>query len=161
MLINEIQRYNAINKKVFCISSSKDTRSGVNEIRTHSGHVIRALKIETLDNIFIEDNIDVIGIDECQFFENLKKFVTKYLNKGKIIILAGLDGDYKQKKFGSIIDFIPLADEYTKLYALCSICKDGTRASFTKRINTDNKSQELVGADNYYVSVCRKHLISS
>ena len=76
----------------------------------------------------------------------------------KTIILAGLDADYKQEKFGEILDCIPVADSVTKLSALCMRCKDGTPGPFTKRI-VDTKELELVGGCETYEAVCRHHLI--
>lgn len=169
-LINDLQRYESIGKKFICISSIKDKRSGVNEVKTHDGVVFNAYKTMHLTKRYkneegkefslpsIPHDVSVIGIDECQFFSDLVPFVNEKLKKGYIIILAGLDGDYKQNEFGDILKFIPKADSYKKLYAFCSMCKDGTQASFTKRINTECKKQELVGANDYYISVCRKHL---
>ncbi len=58
------------------------------------------------------------------------------------------------KKFGHILDIIPIADEVVKKQALCAICKNGNKASFTKRLN-GNSSQKLIGNDNY-IPVCRE-----
>ena len=74
----------------------------------------------------------------------------------KDIILAGLDGDYRQK-YGEILDCIPLATSVTKLSALCMECRDGTPGPFTRRIITDN-TLELVGGNDKYKAVCRRHL---
>jgi len=69
---------------------------------------------------------DIVAIDEAQFFPNLKKFVECCLSINKCVILAGLDADSFQRKFGELIDCIPLACDVTKLSALCMRCKDGT-----------------------------------
>ena len=72
----------------------------------------------------------------------------------KIVYICGLDGDFKQQKFGQLIDLIPVCDSLIKLHALCKIC--GCKASFTKR-NTDEGNQVVIGNDNMYSAVCRKH----
>ena len=59
----------------------------------------------------------------------------------------------KKKKFGHILDIIPLSDKVTKLTSLCSICKDGTKAIFSKRL-TSEKEQTIIGIENY-IPVCR------
>ena len=85
-------------------------------------------------------------------------FVTESLiTDQKTIIVAGLDGDYKQEPFGDILKLIPHAERVKKLSALCLKCNDGTPASFTKRI-ISSKLQTLVGSSESYIAVCRKHL---
>ena len=75
------------------------------------------------------------------------------LKNGKKIYVCGLDGDFERKKFGQILDLIPLCDKVSKLTSLCSICKNGTPGIFSKRITTEKK-QTVVGSDNY-IPVCR------
>jgi thymidine kinase len=96
----------------------------------------------------------VILINEGQFFPDLEEFVKKILLNDKKVYICGLDGDFERKKFGQILDLIPLCDKVTKLTSLCSICKNGTPGIFSKRI-TSEKEQTVVGSDNY-IPVCRK-----
>ena len=77
--------------------------------------------------------------------------------RNKHVIIAGLDGDYKQQKFGEIIDLIPLCDDITKIHAICAECGDNTPASFSKRC-VSGDSQTMIGANDIYKAVCRKHL---
>ncbi|KAK3150135.1 hypothetical protein QOZ80_3AG0228940 [Eleusine coracana subsp. coracana] len=101
------------------------------------------------------DKVDVIGIDEAQFFDDLHDFCCKAADRdGKIIVVAGLDGDYKRKKFGSVLDIVPLADSVTKLTARCELC--GRRAFFTLR-KTQETRTELIGGADVYMPVCRQH----
>jgi thymidine kinase len=96
---------------------------------------------------------EVILINEGQFFLDLEDFVKILLKNGKKIYVCGLDGDFERKKFGQILDLIPLCDKVTKLTSLCSLCKNGTPGIFSKRITTE-KEQTVVGSDNY-IPVCR------
>jgi thymidine kinase len=96
---------------------------------------------------------DVILINEGQFFSDLEEFVHILLENGKKIYVCGLDGDFERKKFGQLLDLIPLCDKVTKLLSLCSLCKNGTKGIFSKRI-TNEKEQTVVGSDNY-IPVCR------
>jgi thymidine kinase len=96
---------------------------------------------------------EVILINEGQFFPDLEEFVKLLLKNNKKIYVCGLDGDFERKKFGQILDLIPLSDKVTKLTSLCSICKNGTPGIFSKRI-TMEKTQTVVGSDNY-IPVCR------
>jgi thymidine kinase len=96
----------------------------------------------------------VILINEGQFFPDLYDFVNELLKADKKVYVCGLDGDFERKKFGNILDLIPLCDKVRKLTSLCSICKDGTPAIFSMRL-TEEKEQTIVGSDNY-IPVCRK-----
>ena len=97
---------------------------------------------------------EVILINEGQFFPDLEDFVRLLLNHGKKIYICGLDGDFERKKFGTILDLIPLCDKVTKLTSLCSLCKNGTPGIFSMRL-TNETDQTVVGSDNY-IPVCRK-----
>jgi thymidine kinase len=99
-------------------------------------------------------NSDVVLINEGQFFPDLYEVVLDMLDNNKKVYICGLDGDFERKKFGTIIDLIPLCDKVNKLTSLCSICKDGTRGIFSMRL-TNETEQTIVGSDNY-IPVCRK-----
>ena len=92
-------------------------------------------------------------INEGQFFEDLYDTVDELVNTyKKKVYVCGLDGDYKRKKFGSLLDIIPLADDVVKIKGICQSCKKND-AIFTHRIS-DEKTQKLVGSDNY-TPLCR------
>jgi thymidine kinase len=97
---------------------------------------------------------EVILINEGQFFTDLYEIVVDMLKHNKKVYICGLDGDFERKKFGSILDLIPLCDKVNKLTSLCSLCKDGTPAIFSMRLSNE-KEQTIVGSDNY-IPVCRK-----
>jgi thymidine kinase len=96
---------------------------------------------------------EVILINEGQFFEDLLPAVEHMLQHNKKIYIGGLDGDFECKKFGQILDLVPLCDKVTKMTSLCSLCKNGTAGIFSKRISSE-KEQTVVGSDNY-IPVCR------
>ena len=73
----------------------------------------------------------VILINEGQFFSGLVDFVNLLLSKKKIIYICGLDGDFKQTRFGELLDLIPICDKVYKMRSLCSICKNGARYILT------------------------------
>ena len=99
-------------------------------------------------------NYKSIVIDEAQFFEDLSDAVAILLQMKKFVYVCGLDGDFQMRKFGQILDIIPIADEVVKKQALCAICRNGKKASFTKRL-TEESSQKLIGNSNY-IPVCRE-----
>lgn len=74
-------------------------------------------------------------------------------NKGKIIVVAALDGTYQRIGFGDILNLIPLAESIIKLHAVCMKCYNN--ASFTKRISNE-KAIEIIGGADKYMSVCRE-----
>ena len=160
-LIRRLKRYQAINAKVLVVNSAKDIRSNEEVLQTHDRVTFDCVKTDDLLPL-VEDenykNAHIIGIDEAQFFPHLVSFVKIALQDSKHIIVAGLDGDFKQQMFGDILHLIPLCDDVQKLTALCMECRDGTPGPFSKRILTDFDEQELVGAKDHYKAVCRYHL---
>ena len=156
-LIRRVKRHSVIGKKVLVINSSKDVRSSEDVVQTHDAQRYHCVKLVDLLGCSIDD-YDVIAIDEAQFFKRLRTFVEMSLAQGKHVILAGLDGDFKQRPFGEIFDVLPLADEVLKLCALCMTCKDGTLGPFTKRCSSNSQVQELIGGADVYSAVCRKCL---
>jgi thymidine kinase len=157
---------------VAVINHSIDNRYDNEMLSTHDKVKIPCIKTDKLFDIWaeyisLEDNeniprvndkfklgtSEVILINEGQFFPDLEEFVKVLLKNGKKIYVCGLDGDFERKKFGQILDLIPLCDKVTKLTSLCNICKNGTPGIFSKRITTE-KEQTVVGSDNY-IPVCR------
>jgi len=160
-LIRRLKRYKAINKQVLVINSAKDTRSTEQVLKTHDGVTFNCIKTNNLNEIFKSEdfrNVEIIGIDEGQFFNGLYDFVIGSLKLDKHVIVASLDGDSNQETFGETLSLIPIADEVDKLKAFCMECNDGTPAPFSKRIIMQNEGQELIGDNDFYRAVCRKHL---
>jgi len=162
------------NISVAVINHSIDNRYDEEQLTTHDQIKIPCIKTEKLFDIWIqhislEDSIDkiprikdkfkiatssVILINEGQFFPDLFDFVNSLLVERKKVYVCGLDGDFERKKFGSILDLIPLCDKVTKLTSLCSLCRDGTLGIFSMRLTRETE-QTVVGSENY-IPVCRK-----
>jgi thymidine kinase len=143
------------NIPVIVINHHIDNRYDDEMLSTHDKVKIPCTKTNKLLEIDV-DAWDVILINEGQFFPDLYEFVNNILNvyKSKKIYVCGLDGDFERRKFGQILDIIPLCDKVTKLTSLCSICKDGTPGIFSKRLSGETE-QTVVGFDNY-IPVCRR-----
>jgi thymidine kinase len=163
------------NISVSVINHSIDNRYDDEMMSTHDKIKIPCIKTNKLFDILMEPmclgleethpnnlrmndktaiaNSEVILINEGQFFNDLEEFVRILLKNGKKIYICGLDGDFERKKFGQILDLIPLCDKVSKLTSLCSLCKNGTPGIFSKRITTETQ-QTVVGSDNY-IPVCR------
>lgn len=159
-LIRQAKRYSNINKNIMIINHRSDNRYGENQVATHDQNKITCISINNLLEIrsFKEySKTDIILIDESQFFSDLFDFTIKSADiDNKTIIIFGLDGDFEKNPFGDILRLIPHSEKVTKLNAFCQICQNGTLASFTKRI-TNSKETHLVGSEDIYQAVCRKH----
>ena len=132
-----------------------DDRYSKDKISTHNKQEYDCLSV---NNLYEVKNItnNYIIIEEAQFFKDLLLFVIDHVEiKGKNVIVVGLDGDSNRENFGDIHKLIPLCDDIVKLKAYCSICRNGVRAIFSKRIS-EKKDKILVGSDEDYIAVCRK-----
>ena len=142
------------NIPVAVINHSIDTRYHDTMLSTHDKVMIPCIKTNCITDILdVLTNSQVIIINEGQFFDDLYTTVVSLLSHGKKIYVGGLDGDFERKKFGQILDLIPMCDKITKLTSLCSICKNGTPGIFSKRL-TPETEQTIVGSD-IYIPVCR------
>jgi thymidine kinase len=142
---------------VSIINHSFDKRYHESMMSSHDKVMAPCLQVMKLNEL--KDNpvllkSDVILINEGQFFPDLYDFTVSMLNNHKKIYICGLDGDFERKKFGSILDLIPLCDKVTKLTSLCSKCKNGTPGIFSMRLTYETE-QTVIGSDNY-IPVCRK-----
>lgn len=144
------------NIPVAVINHSLDNRYHSSMLSTHDKNMIPCIQSAKLKELELNEeiqNADVLLINEGQFFEDLVENIEKWLNENKKIYISGLDGDFERKKFGPILDLIPICDKVEKLNSLCGICKDGTRGVFSLR-TTQEKKQTLIGSSNY-IPVCR------
>jgi len=112
---------------------------------------------ELNQDTIIHKDVQVIGIDEGQFF-NIKiiDFVLKHIALGKTIIICSLDGTFEQKEMGHIKELIKDSNFTIKLNAICDICKDP--APFTIKLSNPKQIIEIGGKD-LYSAVCRKHIV--
>jgi thymidine kinase len=161
--LSYVRRQRSIGKKVLIIKPDIDNRYSANNLVTHDKEQIPCMIWDVTVPLPVTTNEmlqnDCIVIEEAQFFTGLKKFVLYMLQVyHKHILIVGLDGDARQKPFGEILDCIPWCSKLTKLHSLCSVCKDGTIAPFTKRINLQDKEQIVVGGSEVYSAVCMRHL---
>ncbi|XP_010547224.1 PREDICTED: thymidine kinase a-like [Tarenaya hassleriana] len=163
-LLRRIKSEISDGRNVAMIKSSKDTRYAKDSVVTHDGIKFSCWALPDLMSFaekFGDDaysKLDVIGIDEAQFFGDLYDFCCKVADEdGKTVIVAGLDGDYLRRSFGSVLDIIPIADTVTKLTARCELC--GHKAFFTLRKTCDTQT-ELIGGADVYMPVCRQHYIN-
>ena len=148
-------------ESVIAINYYLDKRYDDVMLTSHDGNKIPCLMIDSLFDAWynprnqyfdILNKSDYILINEGQFFDNLFYIVRDMLYNNKKVFIYALDGDFQQKKFGEVLDLVPLCDEIKKLNAKCFQC--GGMAIFTHRI-TDEMNQVDIGVDNY-IPLCRK-----
>ncbi|KAF7146103.1 hypothetical protein RHSIM_Rhsim04G0039300 [Rhododendron simsii] len=147
-------------RNVAMIKSSKDIRYAIDSVVTHDGMKFPCWALPNLlsfkDKLGAEeyDKLDVIGIDEAQFFDDLYDFCCNAADcHGKIVILAGLDGDYM--RFFSFL-FAYFYFSFHPYETRCELCSK--RAFFTLR-KTDETKTELIGGSDVYMPVCRQHYV--
>lgn len=164
-LLRRLSIYYEMDLKVCYVNSSQDTRTA-SAFSTHN-KILGQLPFDnrkvTQLHEFDATDYNVIGVDEGQLFSDLFHTVIDWVeNKGKIVIIAGLNGDYRRQNFGQINDLIPVCDTITKLSSFCVNCKENkgkiTPAIFTKRTIADN-NVVLIGGKDMYIPVCRKCFI--
>lgn len=160
-LINLYKQYELSGMKVCCINYKNDTRydpSG--NITSHDNRTIPSINIITLSELQQQANYfdyDVYLINEGQFFGDLFEHVIDLVdNKRKIVHVCGLNGDFQRDNFGPLYKLYPMCDNIVMLKSICKICKNGTRAIFSKRIDASNTQIEVIGNEDSYIPVCRK-----
>jgi thymidine kinase len=162
-LLRRIRRYKAIGHSILVVNYSGDTRYGTNKIITHDTDSSDAICVKRLEEVgpqVTSGSYQVLIIDEGQFYSDLYEKVRDWADTLPIhIIVTGLDGDSDRNPFGDILKLVPLAEEVERLSALCSVCKDGTLAHFSKAL-IHKAEQVIIGGANLYVPVCRKHYLN-
>ena len=162
-LIRRIRLLKTINKTVLVIKPNIDDRyTKDNKIVSHNFESCECVSVNDLSQLLLADIInkyDTVIIDEGQFIPDLKKCVVDWLNNSNLnIIIGSLDGDYNRHPIGQVLELIPYANKCHKFSSLCSICNDGTKAPFTKRL-VESSDQILVGGKESYIPVCSKHYL--
>jgi len=155
-LIRRLKRARIANLKVEIFKPGIDIRYDEVNIVSHDSNAIHSTPIDNSQKILLlAQDVDVIGIDEAQFFDDEITHVCQQLaNRGCRVIVAGLDMDYLGKPFGQMPYLLSVADYITKLHAICVEC--GNIASFSYRTGAGDQ-QVLLGEKDVYQPLCRKH----
>lgn len=165
-LMYRLRRAEYARKKVLTIKHELDNRKSYSCIVSHGGFQREAYplgscedSLKTLDQL-VDPSIEIVGIDEIQFFpEQTIDIIHKWLDEDIRVIVAGLDLDFRGEPFGIVPKLLALADEVSKLRAICMVC--GNEANFSQRlINGQPASYDdetiLVGGEECYEPRCRK-----
>lgn len=162
-LIRRVRRAQFAKQKMAVFKPKIDNRYSEEAVVSHNGTTVMARPLEKSEEMwsYISDDYDVIAIDEAQFFgDDIIDTVQELANHGFRVILAGLDQDFKGMPFGPMPKLMAIAEQVTKLQAVCSIC--GSPASRTQRLINGQPAKFdepviLVGASEAYEPRCRHH----
>ena len=154
-LIRRMKRAKFAKQKVEIFKPSIDTRYSDEDVVSHDQNSIHSTPIESSGSLLLlASDIDVVGIDEAQFFDNgLVEVCNELANRGVRVIVAGLDMDFKGIPFGPIPALCAMADEVTKVHAICVRC--GALAYVSHRL-ISNDRRVLLGEKDEYEPLCRE-----
>ncbi len=153
-LIRRMKRAQLARQKVEIFKPAIDTRYSEEDVVSHDGLSIGSTPVDNSSSILLlGSDCDVIGIDEAQFFDdNIVDVCNKLAHKGVRIIVAGLDMDFRGVPFGPMPALCAVADDVTKVHAICMRC--GAQAYVSHR-KIDNDKRVLLGEVNEYEPLCR------
>ncbi|MBA3646939.1 MAG: thymidine kinase [Chitinophagales bacterium] len=154
-LIRRLKRAKIANQKVEIFKPFTDTRYHETNVVSHDENYILSTPVSHSEQLLLlADEIEVIGIDEAQFFDlELPRVCDVFASRGIRVIVAGLDMDFTGKPFGPMPYLLARAEYATKVHAICMIC--GNLASYSFRKSTQ-KLQVLLGEKEMYEPRCRK-----
>lgn len=154
-LIRRLKRAGFARQKVEIFKPAIDVRFSESDVVSHDEHSIRSTPVENSSNILLlSADVDVVGIDEAQFFDkHLVEVVVQLANQGIRVIVAGLDMDFKGNPFGPIPGLMAVADFVTKVHAVCVRC--GSNAQFSHRMS-EKEQVVLLGEKDIYEPLCRR-----
>ena len=160
-LIRRIRRVKIAKKKVKVFKPLMDDRYSNDNVVSHSGDSIEAIPVDHPEELYerLEDDVEVVAIDEIQFFsEEIVDICETLADKGKRVVVAGLDRDFRNEPFVPMPELLSRAEYVEKLHAICLQC--GDPATRTQRLidgepASYNDPIILVGATENYEARCR------
>lgn len=162
-LIRRVRRAQFAKQKIVVFKPKIDDRYSKESVVSHNGTTFTAIPVSSSNEMFqfIDAEVDLIAIDEVQFFDQeVVNVIQRLADEGYRVIAAGLDQDFRGEPFGQMPELMAIAEQVTKLQAVCAVC--GSPASRTQRlINGKPASYHdpviMVGAAEAYEARCRHH----
>ncbi len=153
-LIRRMKRAQFARQKVEIFKPLVDTRYAEEDVVSHDMNAIRCTPVESSSNLLLlGDGVEVIGVDEAQFFDQgIVEVCNELANRGARVIVAGLDMDFKGKPFGPMPYLMATAEYVTKVHAVC--VRTGNLAHYSHRKTADEK-QVMLGEQNEYEPLSR------
>ncbi len=158
-LIRRLKRANFAHQRVQIFKPALDVRYSETDVVSHDSHSIQSIAVDSSQNILLyATDVDVVGIDEVQFFdEGIVEVCNILADRGVRVICAGLDMDYLAKPFGPMPALLARAEHVTKVHAICVRC--GQPAQHSHRLPTvsgaGKDEQVLLGEMDKYEPLCR------
>lgn len=161
-LIRRLRRAQYARKAVISFKHSLDNRREIEYVSSHDGNKLTAIATDNPEIIrqFVTTNSDVIGIDEVQFFgAEIVDLINSFVSEGKRVIVSGLDLDFRGIPFSCMPTLMALADNVTKLKAICMRC--GKEAHHSQRLVNHQPAKfddpiVMIGAQECYEARCRE-----
>ncbi len=153
-LIRRLKRAQIANLKIEIFKPTVDTRYDEHDVVSHNDNRILSTPVENSQQILLlAQDVDVVGIDEAQFFDMEMPNVAEMLaSRGIRVIVAGLDMDFLGRPFGPMANILAMADYITKLNAICVVCGDNAKYSYRKTVSD---ATVLLGEKDVYEPRCR------
>jgi len=154
-LIRRLNRAKIAKLKVEIFKPGIDVRYDEEDVVSHNETAIKSTPIDNAEQILLyAHDVDVVGIDEAQFFDNqLGPVCTQLANRGVRVIVAGLDMDFQAKPFGPIPHLMAIAEYVTKVHAICMRC--GNLAQYSHRTILGD-DLVVLGETDSYEPLCRR-----
>jgi thymidine kinase len=154
-LIRRLKRVEIANLKAEIFKPAVDVRYDEVKIVSHDENKIQSTPVSNSQTILmLAHDVDVVGIDEAQFFDDqITTVCEKLALRGIRVIVAGLDMDYRGKPFGQMPNLLAIADYITKLHAICMKCGNIANVSYRK---VAGGGQVLLGEKDLYEPRCRE-----
>ncbi len=153
-LIRRLKRAKFAKQNVEIFKPQIDTRYSEEDVVSHDSNTIRCTPVTSSGNILLmSSEVDVVGIDEAQFFDNnLPEVCNKLADMGIRVIIAGLDMDFKGNPFGPMPHLMAIAEHVTKVHAICVKC-----GNLAQNSHRTIKAEKLVvlGETDSYEPLCR------
>lgn len=157
-LLRRLRRARFAKQNVLLFKPQIDTRYSETQVVSHEGNAIDAQPVgsvsEMLSYVDKAEKVEVVGIDEAQFFDNaLPEACMKLADSGIRVVVAGLDMDFKGKPFGPMPLLMSIADDVQKVHAICVRC--GSLAQFSHR-TSGGRGLVVLGETDCYEPLCRR-----
>ena len=154
-LIRRLTRARIAKQRVEIFKPQIDTRYSEEDVVSHNANAIRSIPVQSANQIlFYATQVDVVGIDEAQFFDNeLASVCIQLADSGCRVIVAGLDMDFLGKPFGPIPELMAISEYVTKVHAICMSC--GNLAHYSHRKIAGEKLV-MLGETETYEPLCRR-----
>lgn len=159
-LIRRLRRAEYAKQNVEIFKPAIDVRYSEEEVVSHNATSIRSTPVPSSQNILLlTGDVDVVGIDEAQFFDaGIVDVCVQLANQGIRVIVAGLDMDFKGRPFGPMPALFAVAEYVTKVHAVCMQC--GELAQYSHR-KSESSAIVVLGEKDIYEPLCRRCYIET